>query len=73
MITIEQLTQFNVNNPPTWRQLRELINSMDEDQLNMTVLVEFNLSNECLPAWLDVAAEQHDCLDANVPVIKCHW
>lgn len=73
MITNDQLSPFNANNPPTWKQLRELINFMDENQLNMTVIVELNFSNECLHGWLDVAAERHDSLDVNVPIIRCDW
>jgi hypothetical protein len=53
----------------TYRTLANLIGLMNDDQLDSDVTVEIASEDECYPAELRIAGENHCSLDDGHPVI----
>ncbi|MFO7904291.1 MAG: hypothetical protein ACQESR_07650 [Planctomycetota bacterium] len=52
----------------TFRQLRDAIKDFDDYQLDCNLTVEIAIEDECYPAELRFAGEEHGVLDENHPV-----
>ncbi len=53
----------------TYRELRDGLNELDDDQLYADVTVELGPETECYPAELRICDIDHDSLDDGHPVI----
>lgn len=74
--SIEQLGKFNSSNPPTYRQLKKHLELLSNEQLDMVVTVELNVSEEFLPGYLDIISPNHVALDVvgeDQPVIRIDY
>jgi hypothetical protein len=58
---------------PTYQQLKEWLATLTDDQLEIKMTVELDLSGECVPAMFDITGHEHDSLDEDVPVIRIRW
>ena len=79
MNDVINLDKFSYNhekgkgNVPTWRDIRDQLNSMSDDQLDCHCTVELDLSDECVPGYVDICGPNHDSLEENHPVIRIEW
>jgi len=53
----------------SYRQLLNQLQQMTDEQLDCDVTVEDTAENECYPASIYFAGEEHDSLDENHPII----
>lgn len=54
----------------TYRELREKLSSLTEEQLDQSVTVQDDAENECYPAIFDIAGEEHPSLDEDHPLLR---
>jgi hypothetical protein len=53
----------------TYKELITVLQALTPEQLDCDVTVEDSYENECYPARLEIASENHDSLEDNYPVI----
>jgi hypothetical protein len=57
----------------TFRELLSELKKFTQDQLDSTLTVEDAWENECFPAVLVFAGEDHDSLENEHPIILIKW
>ena len=57
---------------PTYRQLLSQLKQLSEEQLDIPLTVELDLSEECIPGYLDITGPMHS-IGKDIPVIRIKW
>jgi len=74
VIEIPKENEKNLECPPTgritYRKLRELLNQMSEEQLDMDVTIEIAWEDECIAGELTICGVDHGVLDDYHPTIR---
>lgn len=52
-----------------YRELQAAMATWTDEQLDSDITIEVSWDNECYPAELRIADEEHDSLDENHPII----
>ncbi len=57
----------------TYKELLEILQTLDAEQLGWPITVELGLSDECIEGELRICDIEHGVLDDNHPVIYIEW